>query len=181
MDNSPERLLRLFTKAPHAFWRHDVDVSLSAAVKMARFAQLAGVKGTYFLWPRSPYYNLFSREGAEAVDVILEAGHCVGLHVDYRNGSVYETVRRDTSLMMASYGYSVGRIDPTRVSFHMPPDCVLWRDFGGFESAYASKWEGRYLADSRGEFGPEKEARLDEMVADGGPIQLNLHSEHWNL
>jgi hypothetical protein len=174
-DFSNERLLRLFTSAPKAFWRSDVDVSLSAAVKMARFAQLAGAQSTFYLMPRG-MYNLFSREGEEAVAAILDAGHQIGVHVDYRNGSVEEAVERDLFLFKAGYPrVPIGWRGQRRVSFHMPPDCVLWRDFDGFESAYASKWEGRYLADSRGEFGPEKEARVSD------DMQINLHPEHWQL
>jgi hypothetical protein len=87
-DFSQERLLRLFTKAPGAYWRHDVDVSLAAAVKMARFAEVAGVQSTFFLNPRCDFYNLFSREGEQAKAAILDAGHRIGLHCDYRDGSV---------------------------------------------------------------------------------------------
>jgi hypothetical protein len=130
---SQERLLGLFTKAPKAFWRHDVDVSLSAAAKMARFAEMAGVQGTFYLNPRCEFYNLFSREGQAAMMAIRRAGHRLGLHCDYRIGSVIEAVRRDWALMDAS-----APLDSKAVSFHMPPTCVLWRDYSEFESAYAS-------------------------------------------
>jgi hypothetical protein len=45
--------------------------------------------------------------------------------------------------------------------------------FDGFESAYASKWQDRYISDSRREFGPGKE----NLVSDAA--QVNLHPEHW--
>jgi hypothetical protein len=165
---SQERLLRLFTKAPGAYWRHDVDVSLSAAVKMARFAQVAGVQSTFFLNPRCDFYNLFSREGEQAKRAILDAGHRIGLHCDYRNGSIEEAVRRDWNLMSADEP-----LDTDAVSFHMPPTCVLWVDFDWFDSAYASKWQDRYLSDSRREFGPGKE----NLISDD--LQICLHPEHW--
>jgi hypothetical protein len=83
---SQERLLGLFTKAPKArIWRHDVDVSLSAAAKMARFAEMAGVQSTFYLNPRCEFYNLFSREGA-AMMAIRAAGHRSACIVDYRIG-----------------------------------------------------------------------------------------------
>jgi hypothetical protein len=168
-DFTLERLLRLFTQAPGAFWRHDVDVSLPAAERMARFAELAGVRSTFYLMPRSDTYNLFSCEGERTVATILETGHRLGLHCDYRAGSVTETVARDQRLLEAAYP---GVFDNV-VSFHMPPACVIWRDYATFENAYASEWEGRYVADSRREFGPDKEALIsDEM-------QVNLHPEYW--
>lgn len=168
-DFSPERLLRLFTSAPNAFWRSDVDVSLSAAEMMARFAQVAGVRFTFYLMPRSDFYNLFSREGQNAVDAIVWAGHHLGVHVDYRSGSVTESVRRDRELVETDFP----GVFSDAVSFHIPPARVLWADFSGFESAYGSKWEGRYLSDSRGAFGPEKEAHVSD------DMQINLHPEHW--
>lgn len=167
-DFSQERLLRLFTSAPNAFWRHDVDVSLASAVKMARFAQVAGIQSTFYLNPRCEFYNLFSLEGARALDEIIGSGHRVGLHCDYRGGSVEEAVQRDWDLMCADRP-----LDSDAVSFHMPPVSVLWRDFDWFDSAYATRWKGRYVSDSRRVFGPEKGA----MVADD--MQINLHPEHW--
>ncbi len=166
-----EHLLRLFTSAPGAFWRHDIDVSLSAAAKMARFAKLAGVQCTFYLMARSEFYNPFSDEGEDAVAEIIEAGHRIGLHVDYRSGSVTEAVDRDRLLMIAG-GYS-DVVDPLLVSFHMPPRRVLWSDFPGFTNAYASEWEGRYVSDSRRQWTEEKTA----LVGDG--MQINLHAEHW--
>lgn len=173
-DFSPERLLRLFTTAPKAFFRHDCDVSLAAAVKMARFAQLAGVQSTFYLAPTLDTYNLFGLEGREAVAAILAAGHRVGVHVDYRNGSVRSAVDRDVALFRVGYP-RVPLGSKPRVSFHMPPACVLWKDLEYADSAYSSKWEGRYLADSRREFGPEKEARVSD------DMQINLHPCHWRL
>jgi hypothetical protein len=42
-----------------------------------------------------------------------------------------------------------------------------------FDNAYASRWEGRYLSDSRRAFGPLKEATVTD------DMQINLHAEHW--
>ena len=55
----------------------------------------------------------------------------------------------------------------------MPPKSVLWRDYSGFESAYARRWEGRYVSDSRREWTAEKEARVTN------DMQIALHPEHW--
>lgn len=166
-----ERLLRLFTSAPGAFWRHDIDVSLAAAAKMARFAHLAGVQCTFYLMARGEFYNPFSDEGQDAVTEIVTHGHRLGLHVDYRGGSVTSEIAGDRALMTAG-GYG-DIVDPLLVSFHMPPACVLWRDYTDFTSAYASEWEGRYVSDSRREWTDAK----DDLVGDG--MQISLHAEHW--
>lgn len=158
------------TRAPNAFWRHDVDLSLAAAEKMARFAQLAGITSTFYLMPRSEHYNLFSHEGEQALLTILANGHRVGIHVDHRTGSPKAAVARDVALVDAGYP---GTFTDRLVSFHMPRFSVLWHDFTEFSNAYGKQWKNRYVSDSRGEWDDTK----DERVADH--MQISLHPEHW--
>jgi hypothetical protein len=63
--------------------RHDVDVSLEAAVAMAELEAEAGAQATYFLMTRSVFYNLDSPVGERALDRIRALGHHVGLHAVY--------------------------------------------------------------------------------------------------
>lgn len=169
-DFSREQLLKLFTGAPRAFWRHDVDISLAAAVRMARFAEVAGVRSTFYLNPRCDFYNLFSREGRDTVRHILDCGHQLGVHVEDALGDPEQDAANDLQLAEAWYGpVTFGR----RVSFHMPKPAVLWRVFRPFfENAYAPEWEGRYVSDSRG-------VPIAEQVTDD--MQVSLHPEHWAL
>jgi hypothetical protein len=67
--------------------RHDVDMSLSAAVRMAEVEAAAGAWSTWFLMTRSVFYNLASDEGERAIERIRELGgriahHAVWPHVD---------------------------------------------------------------------------------------------------
>jgi hypothetical protein len=65
------------------FLRHDVDLSLAAAVEMAELEAARGVSATYFLMTRSVFYNLASPEGERALRRLRELGHRVGLHALY--------------------------------------------------------------------------------------------------
>jgi hypothetical protein len=65
--------------------RHDVDLSLDAALRMATLEADAGVSATYFLMTESVFYNLASSEGSAAVARLRELGHRVGLHAFYPN------------------------------------------------------------------------------------------------
>ena len=67
-------------QAGEIFLRHDVDLSLAAAVQMAELEAARGVSATYFLMTRSVFYNLASREGERALARLRELGHRVGLH-----------------------------------------------------------------------------------------------------
>ena len=63
--------------------RHDVDLSLDAALRMAELEAEAGATATYFLMTESVFYNLASREGTAALDRLRALGHRVGLHAVY--------------------------------------------------------------------------------------------------
>ena len=60
--------------------RHDVDLSLDAALRMAELEADAEVTATYFLMTQSVFYNLASPEGLRALNRLRELGHGVGLH-----------------------------------------------------------------------------------------------------
>ena len=63
--------------------RHDVDLSLDAALRLAELETEAGAQATYFLMTRSVFYNLGSLEGEQALARLRELGHRVGLHAVY--------------------------------------------------------------------------------------------------
>ena len=63
--------------------RHDVDLSLDAALRLAELEADAGARATYFLMTGSVFYNLASHEGEHALARLRELGHRVGLHAVY--------------------------------------------------------------------------------------------------
>jgi hypothetical protein len=67
------------------FLRHDVDLSLDAALRMAELEQEEDALATYFLMTESVFYNLDSSEGVTAVERLRSLGHEVGLHAVYPN------------------------------------------------------------------------------------------------
>ena len=65
------------------FLRHDVDLSLEAAVTIAELEAKAGARATYFLMTESVFYNLASTAGARTLERLRDLGHRVGLHAVY--------------------------------------------------------------------------------------------------
>ncbi len=53
--------------------RHDVDLSLDAALRMAEIEHGAGASATYFLMTESVFYNLDSSEGVAAIATAARA------------------------------------------------------------------------------------------------------------
>jgi hypothetical protein len=63
--------------------RHDVDLSLEAAVELAKLEHELGAQATYFLLRESVFYNLDSAVGRAALATLRDLGHRVGLHAVY--------------------------------------------------------------------------------------------------
>jgi hypothetical protein len=61
--------------------RHDVDLSIEAALVMARVEAELGVTATYFLLPHA-HYNPFVEPALQQVAEIVALGHRLGLHYD---------------------------------------------------------------------------------------------------
>jgi hypothetical protein len=77
--------------------RHDVDLSLAAAVAIAEVEAEVGAWSTWFLMTRSVFYNLRSPEGQAALARLRELGgriahHAVWPHVDLDEAFGFEPV-----------------------------------------------------------------------------------------
>jgi len=70
-------------RAGDVLLRHDVDLSLDAALKMAQLEHELGVTATYLLMTESGFYNLDSHVGLYAQRQLRQWGHAVGLHAVY--------------------------------------------------------------------------------------------------
>ena len=72
-----------FDRAPETgdlILRHDVDLSLAAAVRLAEVEAEAGAWSTWFVMTRSVFYNLDSHEGDAAIERLRALGHRVAHH-----------------------------------------------------------------------------------------------------
>ncbi len=153
-----------FDREPRAgavLLRHDVDMSLDAAVTMAELEAERNVTSTYFLMTRSDFYNLDSRSGVAALARLRELGHRIGLH------GVYPDTARDD------------RFDPV-LAWHTPdpeymseivPGVVNVMQEGFFDPA-------RYRSDSNQHW--RNGCPHDELRARGFDwLQLLVHPEIW--
>jgi hypothetical protein len=99
--------------------RHDVDLSLEAALRLAELESETGAAATYFLMTESVFYNLASHEGRAAIGRLRELGHRVGLHavwpraqLDDRFDPVVAWHNPDAEYMAASLDGSVNVMEP---------------------------------------------------------------------
>jgi hypothetical protein len=66
----------------HVIWRHDVDFSMHRAVALGQIEAEEAAFATYFVNPRSVFYNLLEPEIMALVRRIAGLGHEIGLHFD---------------------------------------------------------------------------------------------------
>jgi hypothetical protein len=143
------------------FLRHDVDLSLDAAVTMAELEAEHGVRTTYLLMTESVFYNLASSEGVAAVGRLRELGHAVGLHAVHPNVDLDE------------------RFDPV-VSWHNPRAEYMSESIPGAINVYAEPYFSRstYRSDSNQRW---RSGCPHEELRGGGFawLQILVHPEIW--
>lgn len=171
-----------YPEARDLILRHDVDFDLEAAVTLARAEASRGWRSTYFILTRSEFYNPNSPRSRDALRILGDLGHEVGLHFDaalYRDDSVVLAGAAGDEAAALS-GWAGARV--RTFSLHRPNPALLVGDFAvpGLINAYAPRFfrEMGYCSDSRGawRFGrPEGNAAVRE----GRGLQLLTHPIWW--
>ena len=141
--------------------RHDVDLSLDAALRMAELEADAGARAPYFLMTGSVFYNLGSHEGEQALGRLRELGHRVGLH------AVYPRVDLDE------------RFDPV-LAWHNPDPEYMRAPVEGAINVMQEPWFNpeTYRSDSNQHW--RSGCPHEELRAGAFPwLQLHTHPEIW--
>jgi hypothetical protein len=141
--------------------RHDVDLSLEAAVELGRLEHEAGASATYFLMKESVFYNLDSELGQETLRELRSLGHAVGLH------GVYPRASHDD------------RFDAV-LAWHNPDPEYMHEPVSGFVNVMQPPWftKGKYRSDSNQHWRegcPHDELRAGTFEW----LQLLTHPEIW--
>jgi hypothetical protein len=141
--------------------RHDVDLSLEAALRLAELEAEAGAWSTWFLMTRSVFYNLASSEGERAVARLRELGHRVAHH------AVWPHVDLDE------------RFDPV-VAWHNPDPDYMREPIAGATNVMSAPWfdPAHYRSDSNQHW---RSGCPHEALARGAFdwLQLLTHPEIW--
>lgn len=170
----------------HVIWRHDVDVSMHRAARLAEIEAEEGAVATYFVNPRCCYYNLLESEIAVLVNRIRDCGHEIGLHFDgkafgVQNWSLVEletSVARERSLLEMILGVPVRSL-----SWHNPDMSNLLgfgaSVIGGLVNAYGADLRRDYVycSDSNGYW--RFQPMADVIAAGHARLHLLTHPEWW--
>ena len=153
-----------FDREPAAgdlFLRHDVDMSLDAAVLMAELEAAEGMTATYFLMTRGDFYNLDGPVGRRTIARLRELGHRVGLH------AVHPDAELDA------------RFDPV-IAWHTPDPDFMTLPVDGALNVMQPPWfdPATYRSDSNQHW--RSGCPHDELAAGSFPfLQLLVHPEIW--
>ena len=171
------------TAHPTLFMRHDVDVSLKSAVRLAEIESGLGVQATYMVIPNSPLYDIAVDTGRSALRRLCELGHEVALHFDIsEHDRLNEVGIVDIEDQMNLAGQAIEQVTGVRVrsvSFHRPPPNVLHgpETIGNRVNAYSEALMENYVSDSRGRWDGSWRERLN--TNPGALNQILIHPIWW--
>lgn len=140
--------------------RHDIDNSLSQALRLAEIEAEEGVKSTWFVLLRTDFYNPASAASQKTLRRIRELGHEIGLHFDemaydgkggigfYASSSTEELIVCEAGILADICGCPI-----TTVSMHHPSKATLEEDLKipDMVNSYGQTFfhDFKYLSDSR--------------------------------
>jgi len=134
--------------------RHDIDQSVEQALRIAKIENDYNIKSTFFLWLRSPFYNMFEKKYSDIIYEIINLGHQIGLHFDE---SVYKIenekdlnkfIEKEINLIKTYFNVNI-----YAVSMHKPSKTLLNSDvrLDKYINTYEKKFfrDLKYISDSR--------------------------------
>ena len=170
-------------ESKHLLLRHDVDMCMQRAQRVAEAEAEIGVRSSYFVLTNTEMYNVGSRAGRASLRRLLELGHEVGLHfdgADIRDHDL-EALTREVDLECNMLEMQTGQ--PVRVvTFHRPATWLMGHatSLSGRLHAYQPRYFERmgYCSDSAGAF--RYHFPLDHpAVLSGRALQLLTHPIWW--
>jgi len=170
---------------PSCYIRHDVDVSLERALRMAQVEQQENVPATYMVMNRSLLYSLSSAESRDLLRRIAGLGHEIGLHFDYPDasresgGAAPEALEREILIASAELEEALGA-PVASLSFHRPVPSVIRGPLSvaGRINAYAAQLMQRYISDSKGQWREGEPLALVSTSA-APVLQVLIHPIWW--
>lgn len=168
----------------HLLLRHDVDMNLSAAVKMAQIESKNNWQSIYFVMLSTEFYNLFSRAGRESLFEIIEQGHDIGLHYDLSVYSSHTNIEKEISdeckILESLINRQINYVAPHRPSSYCKEILNNKNTIASRAHPYQPKYfsNNRYIAESSGYWSHGHPLDNENYKSKKG-IQLLTHPHLW--
>lgn len=169
---------------PKIILRHDVDIDLAKALKMAEIEEKFGVRATYMVMVNSPLYDMKDKLSQSILFRLISMGHEIGLHFNFdRNekgdnplissleSEIYAALRQLENII---------RLPVQSISFHRPSPDLLQGPLIMFKrvNAYSKELMKWYLSDSKRVW-REGEPLPKLLNPKGYLLQLLMHPIWW--
>ena len=133
--------------------RHDVDYHIDYALELAKIEKKLNIKSTYFFLLRSDFYNLFSFESTNKINIIKKLGHKISLHFD---DAIYNKDLKINFFKKKKFFEKMMNVKIDTISFHRPLKKYIQSNkrVFGISHTYQSKYmkKIKYFSDSRNNF-----------------------------
>lgn len=165
-------------------WRHDIDMSLNRAVRMAEVEAEEGVSSTFFIYLHSEFYNVLEAGQLRLAKRLVELGGRIGLHFN----PTFHNIANESELEYwikkeADVLTDLLKVEVAAFSFHDTNPFILScekSDYGGLVNCYSSyfKKEVSYCSDSNGIWAYQ---RLRDVLQKATEPRLHVltHPEWW--
>lgn len=136
--------------------RHDIDMSLNAALQIARIEYGLGVRAHYFVLLKTEFYNLCSPASQNIIKEIRNLGHEFGLHFDAAQyDDNIDVIQRGANIECEILEKIIAA-PVESISFHRPAKSIqgMPERLAGRLHAYQPQFfsEIAYISDSQGRF-----------------------------
>jgi len=143
-----------YTERKVVVLRHDVDLSLQPALKIAQIEHEAGVNSTFFVFISTNFYNVFSKESSQQINEIIKYGHMIGLHFDESKYEISDSNDLEIKINEERKLLEFVIEKPVDVvSMHKPSPSILNNniEFQTIINTYSRKFinDFKYVSDSR--------------------------------
>jgi len=137
---------------PVALLRHDVDLDIEKALKMAEIEASKGVYSCFMFLTNCYFYSLSDNSVISAIQSIKKMGHEVGLHYDIHNNNNNNNNESELIKMEISKIEDIISSKVCSISFHRPSPIYINgpTHVNGMVNTYASSLMNCYLSDSKG-------------------------------
>ena len=163
---------------PYLVLRHDVDVSVVSALKMAEIEGKMGVKSTYFILLSSGHYNPFEGRNLAMIRKISGLGHEIGLHYDVEQYGRYaedylQALKSELQVLESIVGKEIRAI-----SAHAPRNPSSFLECSGYINADDPQLRDIYVHDSQRLWTIKS---LNTLLNNPPKrVQLLIHPCHWS-
>jgi len=139
---------------PKVIMRHDIDLDIQLAHKLAKIEYEESVNSTYFISIRSPFYNPFTKQNAKFINRIHKLGHQIGCHINLNQWKSLSNASKELAILKIFFPFinenivslhSPGKLENVKQYLHFTPISNVYLEVFELKAYYVSDSTGRWI------------------------------------